>query len=192
LRRVPVKKLSTQSTWQPRSNRLSARCDPRKPAPPEIRTLRSRCIAPRFGLAKPRVADGGKLCLVRIGRRVCVCQVILRARFIVVVGEDYRNETPGQQLSRNPLMMLVPTIGRCAPLGAPGSAPSPWSISRTLGAGRLVGVSLLLLLGAAAVVAAGEGDNGDGASGNYQPSDHVGPDGAAAHHSGAAGRAILV
>jgi hypothetical protein len=47
LRRVPVKKLSMQSTWQPRSSSLSARCDPRKPAPPEMRTRRSRCIPPQ-------------------------------------------------------------------------------------------------------------------------------------------------
>src|SRR5215467_436316 len=48
LRRVPVKKLSTQITSAPSPSNRSARCEPRKPAPPVIRIRASRCIREVF------------------------------------------------------------------------------------------------------------------------------------------------
>src|SRR3954469_7493389 len=43
--RLPVELLSMHTTWSPRRKKLSQRCEPRKPAPPVMRTL---AIAPPY------------------------------------------------------------------------------------------------------------------------------------------------
>ena len=63
LRGVPVKKLSTHSTWHPAASKRSHKWDPRKPAPPVTSARRSKCIL-QFLLVRFRLGfDIGANCV---------------------------------------------------------------------------------------------------------------------------------